>query len=126
MCQAIVKSWYKGRTEKSVKDIKGVFVHANGITTAFEHRGGERRIGLTCKLNEEGFSCCGWSARGTVAEIGARLLNLKLPLGVDIDPSRHERHSSPIIGRDGVRFSCPGVGTFFALGRLRIIKARHR
>ena len=57
----------------------------------------------------------------TAAAVGARLFNLKLPLGIDVDPPRHERHSSPVIRRDGVGLSRPGVGTFFAFGRLRII-----
>ena len=56
-----------------------------------------------------------------VARLGARLLNLKLPLSADIDPSRGERHGTPIIGRDGVGFPRPGVGTLFALGGLGII-----
>ena len=44
-----------------------------------------------------------------------------LPLSADIDPSRGERHGSPIIGRNGVGLPRPGVGTFFAFGGLRIV-----
>ena len=55
------------------------------------------------------------------ARLGARLLNLKLPLSADIDPSCGERHGSPIIGRNGVGLPRPGVGTFFAFGGLRIV-----
>ena len=35
----------------ALEDIKRVLVHANSISTRFEHRGGERGVGFACKFN---------------------------------------------------------------------------
>ena len=35
----------------ALKDIEGVLVHTNGISTKFKHSGGECGIGFACKFN---------------------------------------------------------------------------